>query len=254
MGQASNNRHVQNPNKKRKINAIRTISHAIKKTTTIRHTADTAKLCRVKVDSRADTCCAGATFCLIEETDRTADVEGFHSDLGKLENIPIGTCYTAIDHPGSQETIIGVFHECLYFGDKMEDSLINPNQIWANGLVVDTCPKQFSNGKSMHGIYNPDDDFFLPFRMHGCISYFSSRIPSKEEIDTCQHVVFTSEKPWDPYAQSFADQECTYGSHPDTSKRGEHFATNGDDVRAQTIGGTSSKDCRTTIDSATLAQ
>jgi len=35
MGQASNNHHAQNPNKKWKINAIRTISHAIKKTTAI---------------------------------------------------------------------------------------------------------------------------------------------------------------------------------------------------------------------------
>jgi len=122
----------------------------------------------------------------------------------------------------------------------MEDSLIYPNQIWANGLVVDTWPKQFSNGKSMHGIYNPDDNFFLLFCMHGCISYFSSWIPSKEEINTSRHVVFTSEKPWDPYVQSFAEQECAYGSHPDTSKH-RHFATNGDNVHAQTISGTSSK-------------
>jgi len=56
-----------------------------------------------------------------------ADVEGFHKDLGKLENIPIGMCYTAINHLGLQETIIGVFHECLYFGANMEESLINPN-------------------------------------------------------------------------------------------------------------------------------
>jgi len=91
--------------------------------------SDFTKLCQVEVDSRADTCCAGATFCLVEETDWIADMEGFHKDLGKLENIPIGTYYTAIDHPGLQETIIRVFHECLYFGANMEESLINPNQL-----------------------------------------------------------------------------------------------------------------------------
>jgi len=66
----------------------------------------------------------------------------------------------AIDHPGLQETIIGVFYECLYFGDQMEDLLINPNQLCANRLIVDTCPKQFSIGKSLHGIYNAKEDFF----------------------------------------------------------------------------------------------
>jgi len=89
--------------------------------------------------------------------------------------------------------------------------------------------------------------------MHGCISYFSLQIPSKEEIDTCCHVVFTSKKPWDPYAQSFAKQEQAYGGHLDTSKHGEHFATTGDDVQGQVIGGTSSKNCQTTVNSATLA-
>jgi len=55
----------------------------------------------------------------------TADVEGIHGDLGKLKGIPIGTCYTVIDHPALQETIIGVFHQCLYFGSQMK----NPSSI-----------------------------------------------------------------------------------------------------------------------------
>jgi len=46
MGQGSLNRHQQNPNsKRRKINAIRTVSHSVKKANVIRHTADTSKLC-----------------------------------------------------------------------------------------------------------------------------------------------------------------------------------------------------------------
>jgi len=85
----------------------------------------------------------------------TANVEAFHGNLGKLESIPIGTCYTAIDHLVLQETIIRVFHQCLYhFGGQMEESLINPNQLWANMLVINTCPKQYSNEKSLHGIYH----------------------------------------------------------------------------------------------------
>jgi len=105
----------------------------------------------------------------------------------------------------------------------------------------------------MHGIYNLDNDFFLLFHMHRCIYYFSSQTPSKEDMDTCQQVVFTSKKLWDLYAQLFAKQEWAYNDHPDTSMCSEHFATDGDDVCTQTIDGTSSKDCQTTVDSSMLA-
>jgi len=130
MGQGSNNHHPKNPNgKKRKIDAIRMVSHSIKKVTATRHSLDFTKLCQVEVDSRADTCCAGATFSLVKGTNQTMDMEGFYEDLGKLKNFPIGTRYTAINHPVLQVTIIGVFYECLYFGANMEELLIKPNQL-----------------------------------------------------------------------------------------------------------------------------
>ncbi len=81
------------------------------------------------MDLHADTCYAGVTFWLIADTGCMANLEGFHGDLGKLEGIPTGTCYTVIDHPILQETIIRVFHQCLYSRSQMEESLINPNQL-----------------------------------------------------------------------------------------------------------------------------
>jgi len=89
--------------------------------------------------------------------------------------------------------------------------------------------------------------------MHGCISYFSSRMPTQEEIDTCRHIVFTSEKPWDPYSQTFMTQEQAYQGHLDAAKQGEFFSASGDDVRASVISGTNSSNRRSTIDAATLA-
>jgi len=154
MGWKSKNQHPDNPNtkKQQKINMICMISMQVKKAQTIEHPTNYKKLCQVEVDSCADTCCAGTTFKLIADMGCTADVKGFHGNLGKLAGIPIGTCYTAINHPVLQETIMGAFHQCLYFGGQMEEYLINPNQLWANGLIVDMCPKQYSNGKSFHGI------------------------------------------------------------------------------------------------------
>jgi len=76
---------------------------------TVKHPCSYRKLCQVEADLCADTCCAGAIFWLIADTGHTANVKGFHVDLGKLEGISIGICYTAMDLPVLQETIIGVF-------------------------------------------------------------------------------------------------------------------------------------------------
>jgi len=212
MGRKSTNCHLvnSNPQKHHKINVIHTVSLQVKAACQVDHPSDYTKLCRVEVDLQADTCCAGATFCLIANTGKMADVEGFHGDLGKLEGIPIGTCYTAIDHPVLQETIIAMFHQCLYFGSQMEESLSNLNQIRAQGLVVDTCPKQYSASKSLHGIYDEEEDFFLPFHMHGCTSYFVSCLPIQKEIGECQQITFTLEQEWDPYLQTFTTLEQAY--------------------------------------------
>jgi len=219
---------------------------------TVKHPSNYKKLCWVEVVSHADTCCTGATFQLIADTGHTANVKGFHGDLGKLEGIPIGTCYTAIDHPVLQETIIEVFHQCLYFGSQMEESLINPNQLQANGLVVDTCPKQYSGGKSLHGIYCEEEDMMIPFCMHGCISYFALHLPTQAEINDCWKIVFTLEQEWDPYSQTFAVLKKAYKKRDCGPTEDELFTCNGFDSCIN-IGITSSHNWHLTIDATNLA-
>jgi hypothetical protein len=62
----------------------------------------------------------------------------------------------------------------------------------------------------MHGIHIPEADLFLPFRLHECISYFSLRLSTEEELATCDRVVFTSPAEWNPYADAFAEEEAVY--------------------------------------------
>jgi hypothetical protein len=172
--------------------------------------------------------------------------------LGKISDVPIGTCVTAVDLADTQRTIIAVFHEGLYFGDTLKDSLLNPNQCRAHGLAVDTCPKQYSNGKSMHGIYVPENDLILPFKLHGCISYFASRLPTDDELRDCEHVVFTSAAPWDPYSQTFAAEERAYQSLAEKVTIGEVYDRHGDQVHQ--VSHTSSTNRRSKVDPVTLAR
>jgi hypothetical protein len=131
---------------------------------------DYTRMGRAEIDTRADTTCAGSTFLPLEFTGQECDVNGFHDDMTPIKNVPVATCATAYDHVGLQETIILVFHETLYVGPAMEHSLLNPNQIQANGLIVDTCPRQYDKS-SLHAIVHTKEDITMPLAMYGCISY-----------------------------------------------------------------------------------
>ena len=85
--------------------------------------------------------------------------------------------------PKTSETFILEFPESLYFGKRLCHSLICPNQLRANGVVVNDVPRQF-DGQSTHSIVVSGDDggIEIPLEMNGVISYFSSHRPSVDEL------------------------------------------------------------------------
>lgn len=199
-------RFTSNADKKNKgIKMITSGTRHVGKAAKFKAPCDYEKRARAEIDSRADTVCGGATFKLVEDTGKVVNVSGFHPELQSLTGVKVGTLATAVDLEG--ETVIAVFHEGLYFGESMEHSLIPPAQLWDNGITVDITPKSKSNGKSIHGIYAPRDDVYIPFSLHGCISYFSSRLPTQEEEETCRWIHMTSEAEWDPYSDHFGKDE-----------------------------------------------
>jgi hypothetical protein len=238
FGHKSQNRHVDPKSSKKqrtqgKVAIVKSTRLTVRAQATIQQLSDHSQHFCAEMDSRADRVCAGSAFRLVDEkVGRVADVAGFHPDMEKMKDIPIVTVATAIDLSHVNETVILVFHEALYFGKRMEESLLNPNQMRAQGIVVDTCPKQFSNGKSMHGIYFPDDDLFLPLRMHGVISYLSTYLPTEHQMETCRWIVMSSEEEWNPYDDKYAKNERGYYNRERGLTDGEDFDSNGPQVIA----------------------
>ena len=75
------------------------------------------------------------------------------------------------------------------------------------GLAVDSTPKQYSDGKSLHGIYSEQDNVEIPFHLHGSTSYFVTRLPTKVEKQNCRWVSFTSDREWNPKSDRFENAE-----------------------------------------------
>lgn len=116
------------------------------------------------LDSNADTCVAGSNCIIIEYTDQVTNVSAFTNQLDTLQNIPIITAATALDnHDGS--TVILILHQALYLGDKIENTLLCPNQMRCYGIDVDDIPVHLApkNKPSTHSIYITEDDFSVRF-------------------------------------------------------------------------------------------
>ena len=59
----------------------------------------------------------------------------FYDDFESIKDVPIGTVATVFcDEHGARHALI--IHEALYFGNGMDHSLINPNQIRHFGIPV----------------------------------------------------------------------------------------------------------------------
>ena len=80
-----------------------------------------------KCNIDAYTCCLGTHFIVMEETRREAEVFGYKRARPKI--IPIVTSATAYDDAVSGTIYILIFNESLYYGNKLDHSLVNPNQL-----------------------------------------------------------------------------------------------------------------------------
>jgi hypothetical protein len=119
----------------------------------------------------------------------------------------------------------------------MENSLIPPAQLWSHGITVDVVPKQYSDGHSLHGIHHPDENVFIPFHLHGCISYFSTRLPTQNKLQECRWVTFTSEAEWQPYSPHFKKSEAAMKSHvKHADPRHIHFSQDGTPIDGRSFG------------------
>jgi hypothetical protein len=145
-------------------------------------------------DTNADTCCLGRNFVVLNSTYRTADVYAYDTSIKPIENVPIVSGATAYDDATTGTTYILVFNEALYYGEKLDHTLINPNQVRSYGIPFWDNPFDPTRSLSI----DVNDDFHIPLRSVGTKLMFASRVPTTTELETCEHIPMTSSAPWNP--------------------------------------------------------
>ena len=147
---------------------------------------------------------------LLELTGEKVNVYPFSDNLPAVQEVPIGTALTIWESPSDGQIWMLVIHEALYFGDRLKESLLCPNQLRAAGNLVQDAPIKFDS-KSMHSITIPGK-LEIPLEMHGVISHLRTRKPTMNEIGRYQEgqlqaVELTEDAPWEPYSMKFAKME-----------------------------------------------
>ena len=148
-----------------------------------------------EIDNHADTCCFGANFTPIYFTGHVCQVQPFIDSYKSIDNVEICTAATAFDDDTTGLTYILVFNQGLWFGSKMQHSLINPNQCRAYGIQI--CDDPFDPFRTL-SIYDPISDLTIPLYMNGTICSLKTRVPTPQELQECPHITMTSDLPWDP--------------------------------------------------------
>ena len=175
------------------ITSERRASSSTRTVSSIKLSADEIVPGRMEIDNHADTTVLGHNCIVMSYTCRECDIAPYSDEYDALKSIPVVTGATAWTHPATGETIILIIHEALWFGDRLDHSLINPNQLRHFGLDVEDNPY-----RSGMGIRFDDELDGIPFTSEGATILFDTRTPTSDELETCRHVQLTSQHPWDP--------------------------------------------------------
>ena len=149
---------------------------------------------RNETDTMADTCCAGRNWTLVETTGMECAVNDLTGNQVHGRHIPVATCATVIREAKTGVELVLIGHQMLWFGEHLDKSLLNQNQIRFAGHTVKDDPTRVK--EDGFGIWA--DGIHIPFELQGTTVYFESRAPTFKEIEELPSVTLTRQELWDP--------------------------------------------------------
>ena len=82
-----------------------------------------------ELDTKADTCCLGSNLMVLKMISITSGVYPYDPSCTPFYNVPIVSGATTVTDSITENSFFMVINEALYYGKKLDHSLINPNQL-----------------------------------------------------------------------------------------------------------------------------
>ena len=128
-------------------------------------------------------------------TGQTCIMKLFTNKYEPVVDVPVVTAATAFDHPHTGETIILMFHQALWFGTLVSNSLITPNQVRSFGYSL--CEDPYDPHRDI-GIYDKISGTEINFNVKDGMVGNDTRCPLLDECHEFWQIILTSNKEWDP--------------------------------------------------------
>jgi hypothetical protein len=126
----------------------------------------------IELDSHADTVCVGSNCRIMEYTQEMVNVEPYHPQYKVMQNVSIVQAASAYDDPETGITYILVFNQALDFTQSLPLTLVYPNQMRMNGIIVDNVPEHLAPNNptdTSHSIFVPEHNLRIKLQMRGVL-------------------------------------------------------------------------------------
>ena len=168
----------------------------------------------IELDTHADTTVLGSNCIILSYTGKECEVSPYSSEYEAVWNVPVVTGATVWTNLTGGTACLLVFHESLWMGDKLDHTLVNPNQLRAYGVSVqdnpfDTKPLSITT-----------DDASVELYSEGMIICGDTRTPTESKLGQLPWLILTSPHDWDPHNVCFPS--CSSHSSDSTPIESSH--------------------------------
>ena len=149
------------------------------------------------MDTHADTTVLGSNCVVLSYTGKECEVSPYSSQYEAVQNVPVVTGATVWTNAADGTAYLLIFHESLWMGDKLDHTLVNPNQLRAYDVSIqdnpfDTKPLSITT-----------DDASVELYSEGTIICGDTRTPTESELSQFPRLILTSPHDWDPHNVCF---------------------------------------------------
>ena len=151
----------------------------------------------IKFDTHADTTVLGLNCVVLSYTGKECEVSPYSSQNEAVWNIPVVTGATVWTNATDGTAYLLIFHESLWMGDKLDHTLVNPNQLRAYSVSIQDNP--FDDKP----LSITTDDASVELYSEGTVICGDTRTPTDSEMSQFPRLILTSPHDWDPHNVCF---------------------------------------------------
>ena len=182
---------------------------------------------RIELDTHADTTVLGSNCAVLSYTGKECEISPYSSQYEVVCYVPVVMGATVWTNAADGTAYLLIFHESLWMGNKLDHTLVNPNQLRAYGVSVqdnpfDTKPLSITTNDASVKLYS-----------EGTIICGDTRTPTESELSQLPWLILTSLHDLDPHNICFPS--CSGPSSDNISIESNHSILAVDTLLQHTI-------------------